>query len=65
MDRSFEVTFLFSMFGLVMSLLLVRLPFLEAALQEEAGSFVLASIESPDATALRGRPTALSTPFTH
>jgi hypothetical protein len=43
-DRSFEATFLFSMLGLVMSLLLVRLPSLGAALQAHAG-FLFASIE--------------------
>lgn len=45
-DRSFEVTFLFSMFGLVMYLLLVRLPFLgTAVLQAQAASFLFAPVE--------------------
>jgi hypothetical protein len=44
-NRSFEVTFLFSMFGLVMSLLLARLPSLGAALQAHAAGFPFASIE--------------------
>jgi hypothetical protein len=43
-DRSFEATFLFSMLGLVMSLLLARLPSLGAALQAHA-DFIFASIE--------------------
>jgi hypothetical protein len=44
-DKSFEVTFLFSMFGLVMTLLLLRLPFLGTALQAHAASFLFAPIE--------------------
>jgi hypothetical protein len=44
-DRSFEATLLFSMFGLVMSLLLVRLPTLGTALQAQAINLLIASIE--------------------
>jgi hypothetical protein len=42
-DRSFEATFLFSMLGLVMSLLLARLPSLGTALQAHSASFPFAS----------------------
>ena len=44
-DKSFEVTFLFSMFGLVMTLLLFRLPFVGAALHAHSASFLSASIK--------------------
>jgi uncharacterized MnhB-related membrane protein len=44
-DRSFEATILFSVLGLVVSLLLIRLLSLDVAMQEHAISFLSTSIE--------------------
>jgi uncharacterized MnhB-related membrane protein len=44
-DRSFEATLLFSVLGLVVSLLLIRLLSLDVAMQERVIGFLSTSIE--------------------